>query len=262
MPCIFTGEYHDLVWGTPVLSSQELFAQLSLASQQAGVSWRIVWNKRHDYKAAFYNWDMRKIAAMGEADLDRLCDKDGPWVGRVMQHRNKLSAIIHNAKQCVAIDDATPGGLSGYLWSFVAEEDKSTAPLLEVRIPSGPTLSLKAQFINNTKNASCGAYQNTFGQTSEVSDRLEAVLRKKNKDGAADAPFAEPFRFLGSITIQAFLLQCGLLNGHCPSCSKNPRCCGGGSKKRKQQEQKEAPATTYGKKRKASSSASADDVWL
>ena len=53
MPCIFSGDYHDQVWGTPVTDASEIFAQLSLASQQAGVSWRIVWNKRAHYAAAF-----------------------------------------------------------------------------------------------------------------------------------------------------------------------------------------------------------------
>ena len=32
--CIFEGEYHDAVWGTPVVDSEGLFAQLSLCTQQ------------------------------------------------------------------------------------------------------------------------------------------------------------------------------------------------------------------------------------
>lgn len=65
------------MWGTPVTDSSELFAQLSLCTQQCGVSWRIVWNKRHAYRSAFKDWDMHKVAAMTEADLDELCDKNG-----------------------------------------------------------------------------------------------------------------------------------------------------------------------------------------
>ena len=84
MSCAFEGEYHDVVWGTPVTDSRDLFAQLSLCTQQCGVSWRIVWNKRHFYEAAFKNWDMRRVAAMSDADLDHMCDKHGPWVGKVM----------------------------------------------------------------------------------------------------------------------------------------------------------------------------------
>ena len=51
--------YHDDVWGTPVRTSRELFTQLSLASQQAGLSWSVVWNKREAYREAFHDWDMR-----------------------------------------------------------------------------------------------------------------------------------------------------------------------------------------------------------
>ena len=41
-----------------------LFAQLSLCTQQCGVSWKIVWNKRHHYEAAFHNWDLASAAAV------------------------------------------------------------------------------------------------------------------------------------------------------------------------------------------------------
>ncbi len=119
MPCAFSGEYHDEVWGTPVKSSGELFKQLSLITQQCGVSWRLVWNKRHHYTAAFHNFNMERVAAMTEGELDSLCDKEGPWQGKLIQNRAKLGAIIHNARICVRIEKTTRGGLSGWLWSFV-----------------------------------------------------------------------------------------------------------------------------------------------
>lgn len=109
-PCYDWGPYHDEVWGTPLRTSRELFAQLSLASQQAGLSWRVVWSKREGYAAAFRGWDFRAIASMTATDVDELC---GPaWAGRVLQSRRKLEAIVHNAGVCVEIEDSYPGGLA------------------------------------------------------------------------------------------------------------------------------------------------------
>ena len=232
MPCPFDGPYHDAVWGTPVTDSSGLFAQLSLCTQQCGVSWRIVWNKRHHYEEAFHSWDVRKVAAMGEADLEGLCDKSGPWAGKLIQNRAKLWAIIHNAKQIAQIEDAVPGGLAGFLWSFVASEGGSAgagggAPLLAVRIAGiDGALAVAPRFLNADEAPNAEG----FGVTSELSDRLTAVL--KRRDGHAEsAHFAEAFKFLGSTTLQAFLLQVGLLNGHAPDCAKNPRCHAGSNKR-------------------------------
>lgn len=99
MPCPFYGDYHDTVWGTPVVDSKGLFNQLSLCTQQCGVSWKVVWNKRHHYNEAFHQWDMRKVAQMTEDDVETMCDKEGHWAGKLIQNKNKLRAIIHNAKQ-------------------------------------------------------------------------------------------------------------------------------------------------------------------
>lgn len=194
MSCAFSGEYHDAVWGTPVLDSPTLFAQLSLASQQAGVSWRLVWNKRHHFAEAFHGWDMRRVAAMGDAELDALCDPEGPWRGRIMQNRAKLGAIIHNARLCVEIDDEACGGLAGFLWAFVAGRDDT---------------------VNACVACEGEAYGATFGVESSYSRALAAELKRERG-----------FKFVGSITLQAFLLQNGLLNGHGARCAKNPRCGG------------------------------------
>ena len=63
------------------------------------------------------------------------------------------------------------------------------------------------------------------------------------------------FKFVGSITLQAFLLQNGLLNGHAPGCWRCARChpasrCGPvaavtpapGAKRRQRAAEEEAPA--------------------
>ena len=192
MACAFAGDYHDTIWGVPVRDSRILFAQLSLCTQQCGVSWRIVWNKRHHYEAAFHGWDRRKVAQMTAEDVDALCDKSGPWVGKLIQNRPKLAAIVNNAQKCVEIDDSHPGGLSAYLWSFVdGRDDEAT----------------------NTHAHGTAAYEENFGVTSQFSDALARAL--KGERG---------FKFLGSVTLQAFLLQNGQLNGHAPGCPCHARC--------------------------------------
>ena len=56
--------YHDEIWGTPLCDDQALFEQLSLCSQQCGLSWSVIWNKRSDYQQAFHGFDMQRVAAM------------------------------------------------------------------------------------------------------------------------------------------------------------------------------------------------------
>jgi DNA-3-methyladenine glycosylase I len=169
-PGCFSGEYHDTVWGIPVTDTTTLFGQLSLITQQCGVSWEIVWKKREHYRQAFCDWDMHRVAAMTEADLDRLCDKDGPWAGRVMQNRPKLAAIVHNARLCVQIEEEHDGGLVGYLWGFVKGREEETV---------------------NPHERDSAAYQEVFGETSAFSDALAAALKK-----------GRGFKYIGSITLQ------------------------------------------------------------
>lgn len=85
--------YHDDEWGVPVHDSQKLFEKLCLEGQQAGLSWITVLKKRETYRQCFHQFDPHKVAAMTEADVDRLMQNPG-----LIRHRGKLEAIINNAK--------------------------------------------------------------------------------------------------------------------------------------------------------------------
>lgn len=69
--------YHDAEWGVPVHDDRVLFEFLNLEGAQAGLSWRTILNKRESYRAAFSNWDARKIAKYGEKDVARLMGDPG-----------------------------------------------------------------------------------------------------------------------------------------------------------------------------------------
>ena len=66
--------YHDDIWGAPLREDRALFEVLSLCSQQCGLSWRVIWNKRRDYNEAFHGFDMQRVAAMDEASVRALVD--------------------------------------------------------------------------------------------------------------------------------------------------------------------------------------------
>lgn len=136
------------------------------------------------------------IARMADQDIDALLSDK--WAGRIMRSRPKLEAIIHNARICVEIEASHPGGFAGFLWSFV----------------DGRPETINTELSNESER-----FQSVFGKTSRFSDAMERVmLRSKYKTAAND------FKYLGSVTLQAFALQVGLLNGHSPRCPKNPHC--------------------------------------
>lgn len=85
--------YHDEEWGHPVTDDRTLFEFLTLESAQAGLAWITVLRKREGYRRAFLDFDYRRVAAMTEADEERLRQDEG-----IVRNRLKIHAAIVNAR--------------------------------------------------------------------------------------------------------------------------------------------------------------------
>ena len=90
--------YHDTQYGFPVASDDELFGRLILEINQAGLSWTTILNKQNNFRKAFSNFNISKIAAYDEKDRTRLLADAG-----IIRNRLKVNAVIFNANQVIAI---------------------------------------------------------------------------------------------------------------------------------------------------------------
>jgi DNA-3-methyladenine glycosylase I len=95
------GAYHDEVWGTRTYDESAMFEALTLGVFEVGLSWSIVFGKRDAFRAAFRGFDVAKVAAMTEQNVDRLT-KDAS----IIRNRGKIQATVDNAR---AMMSASPG---------------------------------------------------------------------------------------------------------------------------------------------------------
>lgn len=105
-------EYHDKEWGRLVTDDNTLFEFLILESAQAGLAWITILRKREGYRQAFHNFDVEKVAAMTEDDVDRLMKFAG-----IVRNRRKIQSAISNARLFIEIQNEF-GSFSAYLRSF------------------------------------------------------------------------------------------------------------------------------------------------
>jgi DNA-3-methyladenine glycosylase I len=84
--------YHDFHYGVKIHSNEALFERLVLEINQAGLSWDLMLKKQVKFKAAFNNYDIKKIANYTESDIARLVDDAG-----IIRNKLKINAVIHNA---------------------------------------------------------------------------------------------------------------------------------------------------------------------
>jgi DNA-3-methyladenine glycosylase I len=104
--------YHDDEWGVPCWDDRELFARLMLEGFQAGLSWRLILEKRPRFASAFHGWDPERIAAFGPDDVARLLADPG-----IIRNRRKIEGAITNARAYLRLVESE-GSFSRYLWSF------------------------------------------------------------------------------------------------------------------------------------------------
>ena len=106
-------DYHDTEWGVPVHDDRTLFEMITLEGAQAGLSWRTILARREQYRAAFHNFDIARVAAMTDNELHEVLTNSG-----VVRHRQKIASTRDNARAVLKII-AEHGSLDLYLWSFV-----------------------------------------------------------------------------------------------------------------------------------------------
>ena len=106
-------DYHDTEWGVPLHDDRALFEFLCLEGAQAGLSWRTVLAKRDNYRKAFHGFDIARVAAMKDRELEKLLLDPG-----IIRNRLKVTAARDNAIAAQKVI-AESGSLDAYLWSFV-----------------------------------------------------------------------------------------------------------------------------------------------
>lgn len=105
--------YHDKEWGVPIHEDQSLFEFLVLEGAQAGLSWSTILKKRPGYRAAFDNFDIRKVAEYDTDKIAELLQNPG-----IVRNSLKVNAAVLNARAILAVQKEFDS-LSDYLWQFV-----------------------------------------------------------------------------------------------------------------------------------------------
>lgn len=84
--------YHDTAYGFPIESDDELFERLVLEINQAGLSWTTILKKQQQFKRAYDGFSVKKVAAYGDTEKNRLLGDVG-----IIRNRLKIDAAIYNA---------------------------------------------------------------------------------------------------------------------------------------------------------------------
>jgi len=108
-------KYHDEEWGKLVEDDKKMFEFLTLESAQAGLSWITILRKRENYRRAFADFDVEKVAAFTEKDVERLLQDEG-----IVRNKLKVNAAISNARLFIEIQKEF-GSFCNYLHSFLPE---------------------------------------------------------------------------------------------------------------------------------------------
>lgn len=128
-------EYHDFEWGKEIHDDQKLFEMLVLESMQAGLSWATILNKRENFRQAFDQFEIKKVANYDEAKYQALLANPG-----IIRHPLKIKAAIHNAQIFLNIQEKY-GSFDTYFWNFTQQKVQRNAWEKVEEVPSQTPLS-------------------------------------------------------------------------------------------------------------------------
>ncbi|GGE60161.1 DNA-3-methyladenine glycosylase I [Pedobacter psychrotolerans] len=129
-------KYHDEEWGKPVYDDRTLFEFLILEGAQAGLSWITILRRRENYRRAFAHFDVQKVAAFNEQDVERLLNDAG-----IIRNKLKVNAAIINARLFIEIQKEF-GSFSSYIWDYIPNQKPIENNILKMSdVPASTEIS-------------------------------------------------------------------------------------------------------------------------
>jgi DNA-3-methyladenine glycosylase I len=101
-------DYHDTEWGVALRCDDAMFERVALEGFQAGLSWITILRRRENFRKAFKNFEIAKVARMSDKDVEKLMGNEG-----IIRNRAKISSTIANAKLTLKLE----GSLSEIIWA-------------------------------------------------------------------------------------------------------------------------------------------------
>jgi DNA-3-methyladenine glycosylase I len=184
--------YHDEEWGVPSHDDRHLFEMLILEGAQAGLSWRTILGKRERYRAAFDHFDVERVAAYSEADIQRLLGDAG-----IVRNRLKIEAAVRNARGVLDIREAF-GSFDAFIWRTVDHIPRQNAWNTLTELPAQTELSdrmskeLRQWGFNFVGSTICYSFMQAVGMVNDHIVRCfrhEEVMRtaRQGQDSSSGA---------------------------------------------------------------------------
>jgi len=160
-------DYHDKEWGVPEHEDRKLFELLTLEGAQAGLSWLTILKKRENYRAAFDDFHIEKVANYNQIKVEELMQNKG-----IVRNRLKIESTIKNAKAIIAIQKEL-GSFDAYIWRFVGGKPKintwTSLSVIPAKTPESDAMSKDLakrgfKFIGSTI---CYAFMQAIGMVND-----------------------------------------------------------------------------------------------
>ncbi|HSW63051.1 MAG TPA: DNA-3-methyladenine glycosylase I [Dissulfurispiraceae bacterium] len=169
-------DYHDNEWGVPAHDDRHLFEMLVLEGAQAGLSWLTILRKRESYRNAFDHFDIGKVAAYSEKDVQRLLADSG-----IVRNRLKIESAVSNARGVLAMQQEF-GSFDAFCWRFVDSSPEQKEWNSQAAVPAWTEKSdmmsreLKKRGFKFVGSTICYAFMQAVGI---VNDHIMTCFRRK-----------------------------------------------------------------------------------
>ncbi|MFM9944410.1 MAG: DNA-3-methyladenine glycosylase I [Bacteroidia bacterium] len=172
--------YHDTEWGKPSRDDHHLFEHLILETFQAGLSWYTILAKRENFRKAFDNFDVNKIANYKEEKINELLQDAG-----IIRSINKIKAAINNAR--LTLECAKEfGSFANYMWQFTNNKT-ITNELAEMKhlpatSPESDAMAkdMKKRGFKFIGSTTCYAYMQAVGMVNDHLQTCHLSLTQKH----------------------------------------------------------------------------------
>ena len=117
--------YHDNQYGFPIEDDNELFGRLILEINQAGLNWLTILKKEENFRKAFDNFEVNKVANYKARKKEELLQNKG-----IIRNRLKIEAAIFNANRILEIQ-SKHGSFKNWLDQHVGQNLKEWTTLFK-----------------------------------------------------------------------------------------------------------------------------------